>query len=141
MGCLLFPLTLLKKLAVFSVQNGWKGAIVGVLAVIFLIWGAVTIKGCIGNVVDQVTVKPATTTTATTVNPTADEKGIPTPKEAKYQVMTATRYYYTNTAVRKPKTVVTITGYWELVGKTWVKRTGSLVLDETMFGKVKVLTR
>ena len=141
MGCLVFPLGLLKKLASFSVNNGWKGAVVGILVVIFLIWGVLSLKSCIGKAVDQVTVKPAATATATTVSPTADEKGIPTPKEAKYQVLTATRYYYTNTAVRKPKTVVTITGYWELVGKTWVKRTGSLVLDETMFGKVKVLTR
>jgi len=141
MGCLIFPLTMLKKLAVFSVQNGWKGAIVGVLAVIFLIWGAVTIKGCIGNVVDQVTVKPATTTTATTINPTTDEKGIPTPKEAKYQVVTSTRYYYAADATRKPKDVVTSKVYWELVGNTWVKRTTPLVLDEKIFGKVKVLTR
>ncbi|MDD4875869.1 MAG: hypothetical protein PHQ86_01875 [Dehalococcoidales bacterium] len=130
-GCLLglfiWPFRLIK----YCVTNGWKGLIIlAAIIIIIIILGVSMTKGDI---------KKSNAPVTTSITKTNVLKGIPTVKEAPYIVYILDQYIYAEKATKKDG-VTTISVYWELINKTWVKKSGTLFLNE-QFGKITIKKR
>ena len=126
MGCLsifAYPFLALK----WCVTNGLKGFIILAVVIVIGIVGFNCVQSQMPWNREEKAVEQAIV------------QQIPTLAEAPYLVTTQSRYYYAVKAVTKNK-VTTMTGYYELIGGKWVKRSGILELGQE-YGEVRISKR
>jgi hypothetical protein len=116
----------------WTFTNGLKGIIVLVVVIVLLLIGYFTIRHYIDESMNQGK-PPVTASTEITA-------GLPTSKEAPYQVLTWSRTYYAVKAVKNKDGTVILTDYWQVLNKKWVFTKGTFKLDES-FGTLTVKKR
>jgi len=103
--------------------------ILGVIAIALIIFG-LSFQSC---VCDRITGSG---------NDNGDDTGIPSKTVAPYRIETYSRVYLAREAVTDEETGdVTMTDYWETVGKVWMETEGELVLEAESYGEIKVKKR
>lgn len=117
----------------WAFTNGWKGIIVLMVVIVVVLVGFFVMRHYIAESMNDG--KPAPS--ATPVQVTA---GLPTAKQAPYEVHTWSRTYYAVKAVKNKDGTTTITDYWEVNKNRWIFTKGSYNLDES-FGKVTIIKR
>lgn len=116
----------------WAFTNGWKGIIVLMVVIVLVIVAFFVMRHYITESMNDG--KPAA---STIVQVTA---GLPTAKQAPYEVTTWSRTYYAVKAVKNKNGSVTMTDYWEVNKNKWIFTKGLLNLDES-FGKVSIKKR
>jgi hypothetical protein len=114
----------------WTFTNGWKGIIVLVVVIVILLTGFFVIRGQINASMNNG--KPAATQIV--------QNGLPTLKQAPYEVSTWSRIYYAAKAIKNKDGTTTMTDYWQVINKKWDLTRGTLILDES-FGVVTITKR
>lgn len=129
-GCLLGIFVLPYRFLKWGFTSGIKGYIVLGATVIILLVGFFMIRSSIN---DQITPPQQQQTY---------ELNLPDRYAAPFKVDTTTRSYYAKLAVKDKKTGdVTMTDWWELIGRKWTKNQGVMVLDTASYGKNITVTK
>jgi len=114
--------TLLFNFLKWCFTSGWKGImVIGTICVLLVLIIIVVHTNTGTGIKDKNTITSA---------------AAPTVAQAPYIIQTSSRYYYAAKAETKDG-ITTMTGYWELTGKTWKYNKGTLVLTKE-FGTVTV---
>jgi hypothetical protein len=127
MGCLFFIFAGPVKFLRWSFTHGWKGLIVLVVVVVFLLIGISATRSAVNEA-------------SITNPPAAPAIVLPGRNTAPYKIVTSSRIYYAAMAVKAKDATVTITDYWELIRGDWTINKGVLVLDK-YYGEVTITKR